>query len=73
MSLAAGMDTDVELWVDPELIGMSTSCSLKEILGTRYIRVTNVPARTIPATSYLAALSILWLLDDLCRPIAVGT
>jgi aspartate dehydrogenase len=35
--------------------------------------VTNVPSPGNPATSYLAALSILSLLNNLSDPITVGT
>ena len=73
MSLAAGMDTDVELWVDPEVDRNVHELFIEGDFGETYIRVTNVPSPDNPATSYLAALSILSLLDDLCRPIAVGT
>jgi len=41
--------------------------------GETFIRVTNVPSPDNPATSYLAALSILSLLKDLEDPIVVGT
>jgi predicted dinucleotide-utilizing enzyme len=41
--------------------------------GETYIKVTNVPSPDNPATSYLAALSILSLLNDLSDPIIVGT
>ena len=38
-----------------------------------YIRVSNIPSPDNPATSYLAALSILTLLRDLEDPLVVGT
>lgn len=73
MSLAAGMDTDVELWVDPEVDRNVHELFIEGDFGETYIRVTNVPSPDNPATSYLAALSILSLLDDFCSPIVVGT
>jgi aspartate dehydrogenase len=73
MSLAAGKDTDVELWVDPAVDRNVHELFIEGDFGETYIRVTNVPSPDNPATSYLAALSILTLLDDLGSPIAVGT
>jgi predicted dinucleotide-utilizing enzyme len=41
--------------------------------GDIYIRVSNVPSPDNPATSYMAALSILALLRNLENPLVVGT
>ena len=51
----------------------STNCSSKEHFGETYIRVTNVPSPDNPATSYLAALSILSLLKNIDSPFVIGT
>ena len=73
LSLAAGRDADVEIWVDP-----AVDRNVHEILavgpfGEIAIRVSNVPSPENPATSYLAALSVLVLLKNLDHPIVVGT
>ncbi|WML66994.1 MAG: aspartate dehydrogenase [Methanoregula sp. SKADARSKE-2] len=73
MSLAAGRDADVELWVDPTVDRNVHELFIGGAFGETYIRITNVPSPDNPATSYLAALSVLSLLDDLENPIAVGT
>jgi len=73
MSLAAGRDTDVELWVDPAVDRNIHELFVEGDFGETYIRVVNVPSPDNPATSYLAALSILALLDDLGNPLVVGT
>jgi len=73
MSLAAGRDTDVELWVDPAVDRNVHELFVEGEFGETYIRVVNVPSPDNPATSYLAALSILALLDELGDPIRVGT
>jgi aspartate dehydrogenase len=73
MSLAAGRDTDVELWVDPAVDRNVHELFIDGDFGETYIRVTNVPSPDNPATSYLAALSILSLLESLNDPIRVGT
>jgi len=73
MSLAAGRDTDVELWVDPAVDRNVHELIIEGDFGEASINVTNVPSPDNPATSYLAALSILSLLADLDDPIIVGT
>ena len=52
---------------------MFTNCSLKGSFGETYIKVTNIPSPGHSATSYLAALSILSLLNNFNDPIIVGT
>jgi aspartate dehydrogenase len=73
MSLAAGHDTDVELWVDPSVDRNVHEIFIEGNFGETYIRVTNIPSPGHSATSYLAALSILSLLNNLNDPIIVGT
>ncbi len=73
MSLAAGQDTDVELWVDPAVDRNIHELVMEGEFGETCIRVTNVPSPDNPATSYLAALSVLSLLKNIEDPIIVGT
>jgi len=73
MSLAAGMDTDVELYVDPSVNQNVHELFIEGDFGETYIRVTNMPSPDNPATSYLAALSVLSLLEKIEDPIVVGT
>jgi aspartate dehydrogenase len=73
MSLAAGLDTNVELWVDPSIDRNVHELFIEGSFGETYIRVTNIPSPGHSATSYLAALSILSLLNNLNDPIIVGT
>jgi aspartate dehydrogenase len=73
MSLAAGMDTDVELIVDPAVNQNVHELFIEGDFGETYIRVTNLPSPDNPATSYLAALSVLSLLERIEDPIVVGT
>jgi aspartate dehydrogenase len=73
MSLASGHDTDVELWVDPSVDRNVHELFIEGSFGETYIKVTNVPSPGNPATSYLAALSILSLLNNLSDPIIIGT
>lgn len=73
MSLAAGQDTDVELWVDPSVDRNVHELFFEGEFGEAYIKVTNFTSPDNPATSYLAALSILCLLEKMSDPIVVGT
>jgi predicted dinucleotide-utilizing enzyme len=73
MSLAAGLDTDVELWVDPAVDRNVHEIFVEGDFGEAHIQVTNVPSPNNQATSYLAALSILSLLEKMDDPIVIGT
>ncbi|WP_292519753.1 aspartate dehydrogenase [Methanoculleus sp.] len=73
LGLAAGRDVDVELWVDPAAERNIHEVFVEGDFGDIYIRVRNVPSPDNPATSYMAALSILTLLKNLENPLVVGT
>lgn len=73
LSLAAGRDADVELYADPSVSRNVHEIEAEGEFGEIYIRVSNVPSPDNPATSYLAALSILTLLRNLDSPLVVGT
>ncbi|RQD84672.1 MAG: aspartate dehydrogenase [Methanocalculus sp. MSAO_Arc2] len=73
LTLAAGREVDVELWVDPDTDRNTHEIFIEGDFGDAYIRVRNVPSPDNPATSYLAALSILSLLHNLNDPLVIGT
>lgn len=73
LSLAAGQDAEVELWADPSIDRNMHEIFAEGEFGEIYIRVRNLPSPENPATSYMAALSILTLLRNLENPIRVGT
>ena len=73
LSLAAGREVDVELWVDPNEDRNTHEIFIDGDFGDAYIRVRNIPSPDNPATSYLAALSILTLLVNLDNPLVIGT
>jgi aspartate dehydrogenase len=73
LSLATGREVDVELYVDPAIERNIHEIFAEGIFGDIYIRVNNLPSPDNPATSYLAALSILSLLNNLEEPLVVGT
>ena len=73
IALAAGREVEVELFADPAVDRNIHELTAEGAFGDAYIRIRNVPSPDNPATSYLAALSILVLLRDLAEPIVVGT
>jgi aspartate dehydrogenase len=73
LELATGSEVQVELWADPAVDRNIHEISAEGAFGSARLRIENVPSPDNPATSYLAALSILVLLRDLGEPIVVGT
>lgn len=73
LGLAAGSEPDVELWADPELSANRHEIRAAGPFGEVTIRCDNLPSPDNPATSYLAALSVLSLLANLSDPIQVGS
>lgn len=73
LELAAGREADVELWVDPDVDRNIHEVFVEGEFGEIYMKVKNLPSPDNPATSYLAALSILTLVKNLDNPIKIGT
>jgi aspartate dehydrogenase len=73
VGLAAGVDPEVELWVDPSVSSNRHEIEASGVFGSVSIKADNLPSPDNPATSYLAALSVLTLLKDLDDPLVVGT
>jgi aspartate dehydrogenase len=73
ISLAAGRECEVEIWADPEASGNRHQIFAEGEFGHAEISVDNVPSPDNPRTSYLAALSVLALIEDYDSPIKVGT
>jgi len=73
LELATGHDVEVELWADPELQKNTHEIIVEGDFGNFYLKIENKPCPDNPATSYLAALSIITLLRNLEDPIKIGT
>lgn len=73
IGLAAGIDPEVELWADPDARSNRHEIEASGAFGSVSIRADNLPSPDNPATSYLAALSVLTLLKGLDDPLQVGT
>ncbi|MDD3622841.1 MAG: aspartate dehydrogenase [Methanofollis sp.] len=73
LELAADRDVEVELWADPDVDRNVHEIFIEGDFGEATITVKNRPSPDNPATSYLAALSIVTLLKNLGEPMRVGT
>jgi aspartate dehydrogenase len=73
LGLAAGIEPQVELWADPAASSNRHEIEASGAFGSVSIHTENLPSPDNPATSYLAALSVLTLLKDLDDPLQVGT
>ena len=73
IGLAASRQPDVELWADPSASSNRHEIEAVGEFGRVSICAENLPSPDNPATSYLAALSVLALLAGLDDPIRVGT
>ncbi len=62
----------MELWADPAEDRNMHEIFFEGEFGEIYARIRNVPSPDNPATSYLAALSILSLLRNLDSPLVIG-
>lgn len=71
--LAATIEPEVEIWVDPAATVNRHEIVFEGEFGTARIATENLPSTENPATSRLAALSVLALLEDLDNPVRIGT
>ncbi|PKL60295.1 MAG: aspartate dehydrogenase [Methanomicrobiales archaeon HGW-Methanomicrobiales-4] len=72
IALASTHEVDVELWADPEVDKNIHEIFVKGEFGDIYTKITNLPSPDNPATSYLAALSVLSLLKNIDSPLVIG-
>jgi aspartate dehydrogenase len=73
LSLAAGIDADVEIWADPQSTTIRHEIDMEGAFGSVSIRINNLPSPQNPSTSYLAVLSVCALLSSMNKPITVGS
>ena len=72
LALASAHEVDVELWADPAVDKNIHEIFVKGEFGDMYTKITNLPSPDNPATSYLAALSVLSLLKNIDSPLVIG-
>ena len=73
LETAGGRPVEVELWADPAVTRNTHEIFAKGDFGDIYMKIENNPCPQNPATSYLAALSIITLLKNLGKSIIIGT
>jgi aspartate dehydrogenase len=73
LSLAADRECEVEIWADPQATGNRHQVIFEGEFGRAELTIDNVPSPGNPRTSYLAALSVLALIEDENRHIRVGS
>jgi len=72
LALASGNPIDVKLYADPAVERNIHEIIVEGAFGEAYLKITNHPTPNNPATSYLAALSILSLLRNINEPLVIG-
>lgn len=73
ISLATGVDADVEIWSDPDIEDNIHELFLEGDFGKTYIKIDNIPSPKNPKTSFLAALSIVALFKEMNKNFIIGT
>jgi len=73
LSLAAGVDVEVEIWADPQNTTISHEIVMEGTFGSVSISIENVLSKYNPSTSYLAVLSVCALLTSMRQPITIGS
>ncbi len=72
IALATAHEVQVELWADPSVDKNIHEIFVTGEFGEAYTKITNLPSPDNPATSYLAALSVLSLLKNIDNPLVIG-
>jgi len=72
LSLATGKDVDVEIIADSEVTGNIHQIRTNGVFGSIKIDIHNVTFPKNPKTSYLAALSVLELIQSINDPVKIG-
>ena len=73
LSLATGIEAEVELWADPQAESISHEIVMEGEFGSVEIKVKNKTSKKNPSTSYLAVLSICALLSSMQKPLQIGS
>jgi len=72
ISLAVGMDIDVEIVVDPDATTNTHEIVCSGSFGKMHLLIENLPSRN-PKTSYLAVLSAIQTLKNISGKIKIGS
>ncbi|WP_281951674.1 aspartate dehydrogenase [Nitrosophilus kaiyonis] len=73
ISIVTNYNADVEIWADPEVEHNIHEVELEGVFGKCSIKIDNLPSEKNPKTSYLAALSVVALINEIDNNFIVGT
>lgn len=73
LSLATGMEAEVEVWADPKAETISHTIVMEGEFGSVEITISNKSSPKNPSTSHLAVMSVCALLSSMQRSIQVGS
>ncbi len=73
LGIAAQKEVQIELWVDPSIVMNTHEVHLCGSFGEAVLTIDNKPSPHNPSTSYLAALSVVTMINTLDSTIIVGT
>lgn len=73
LGLAAKKDVQIELWADPSVVTNTHEVHISGSFGQAVLKIDNKPSLHNPATSYLAALSVVTMVNTLDSTMVVGT
>ncbi len=73
LGIAAQKDVQIELWADPAVVTNTHEVHISGSFGEAVLKIDNKPSPKNPSTSYLAALSVVTMINTLDSTIVVGT
>ncbi|MEA1921406.1 MAG: aspartate dehydrogenase [Pseudomonadota bacterium] len=73
LGMAAQKEVQIELWADPSVVTNTHEVHICGSFGEAVLKIDNKPSPHNPSTSYLAALSVVTMINTLDSTIIVGT
>lgn len=73
LGMAAQKEVKIELWADPSVVTNTHEVHICGSFGEAVLKIDNKPSPHNPSTSYLAALSVVTMINTLDSTIIVGT
>ena len=73
LGMAAQKEVQIELWADPSVVTNTHEVQICGSFGEAVLKIDNKPSPNKPSTSYLAALSVVAMINTLGSTIIIGT
>ncbi|MBU0960942.1 MAG: aspartate dehydrogenase [Proteobacteria bacterium] len=73
LGMAAQKEVQIELWADPSIVTNTHEVHISGSFGEAVLKINNKPSPHNPSTSYLAALSVVAMINTRDSTIVVGT